>query len=54
MFSRLFALIPSTSLDAVVRLVAMWLGSCRLDMCSNSAPVMFWTQERTRSVESLT
>ena len=41
MFSRRFALIPSTSLEAALRLIAMWLGDCKLDMCSYSAPVMF-------------
>ncbi len=53
MYSHYFALISSTSLEVARRLVAMWLGVCRLGMCSSSAPVMFWTYDRTRSVGSL-
>jgi len=41
MFSRRLALIPSTSLEAAFILVAMWLGACKLGVCSNSAPAMF-------------
>jgi hypothetical protein len=41
MLSRCLALISSISLEAARRLVAIWLGVCRLGMCSNSALVMF-------------
>ena len=41
MFSRVLALISSSSLEVARRLLAMWLEVCRLDMCSSSAPVMF-------------
>ena len=47
------ALLSSISLEAARRLIAMWLGVCRLGMCSSSALVMFWTYDRTRSVGSL-
>jgi len=52
MFSRYLALTSSISLDeAARRLISMWLG--RLGMSSNSALVMFWTYDMTRSVGSL-
>ncbi len=38
MLSRCLALVLSTSLEAVRRLLAMWLEVCKLGMCSNSAP----------------
>ncbi len=50
MFYCFFALISSNSLEAARRIVAMWLVVYRLGMCSSSAPVMFWTYDRTRSV----
>ena len=50
---RCFALVSSISLEALLRLVAMWLGVCRLGMCYNSAPDMFWTYASTMSVGSL-
>ena len=53
MFSRCLALISSISLEAARRLIATWLGVCRLGMCSNSAPAMFWTYDGTPSVGSL-
>jgi len=53
MCSRRLALIPSTSLEATLRLIAMWLGACRLGMQSNFALAMFWTYDMTRSVGSL-
>jgi hypothetical protein len=40
-------------LEAALRLVAVWLGACRLGMCSNSAPAMLWTYDKIRSVGSL-
>ena len=52
-WSRCLALVSSISLEAARRLVAMWLGVCKLGMCSNSAPVMFWTYDSTLSVGSL-
>ncbi len=53
MFSRVLALISSSSLEAARRPLAMWFGVWRLGMCSRSSPVMFWTYARTRSVGSL-
>ena len=53
MLSRFLALVSSISLKAVRRLVAMWLGVCRMGMCSNFALVMFWTYDSTLSVGSL-
>jgi hypothetical protein len=53
MLSRYLALVSSISRDAARRLMAMWLGVYRLGMCSNSAPVMFWTYDSTLSVGSL-
>ena len=41
MLSRCLALISSISLEAARRLIAIWLGVCRLGMCSSSALVMF-------------
>ena len=52
-FPRFFAFISSNYLEAARRLVVMWFGVCRLGMCSNSALVMLWTYDRTRSVGSL-
>ena len=52
-YSRRLALIPSTSLEAALRLIAMWLGACRLGVCSNSTLAMFRTYNRTRGVRSL-
>ena len=37
MLSRCLALVSSISMEAARRLVAMWLGVCKLGMCSNSA-----------------
>jgi len=37
MLSRRLAVIPSIYLEAALKLIAMWLGACRLGMCSNSA-----------------
>jgi hypothetical protein len=37
MLSRCLALVSSISLEVARRLVAMWLGVCKLGMCSNSA-----------------
>jgi hypothetical protein len=53
MFLRCLALISSISLEAARRHIAMRLGICRLTMCSNSAPAMFWTYDSTLSVGSL-
>ena len=53
MLSRCLALVLSISLESVRRLLAIWLWVCRLGMCSNSAPGMFWTYDSTLSVESL-
>ncbi len=53
MLSRCSALISSISLEAARRLIAMWLGVCRVGMCSHSTPVMFWTYDSTLSIESL-
>jgi hypothetical protein len=50
---RCLALVSSISLEALLILLDMWLGVCRLGMCSNSAPDMFRTYESTLSVESL-
>jgi hypothetical protein len=51
--SRCLALVSSISMEAARRLIAMWLGVCKLGMCSNSALVMFWTYDSTLSVGSL-
>ena len=53
MLSRCLALVSSISLEAARILMAMWLGVCKLGMCSNSAPVIFWTYDSTLSVRSL-
>ena len=53
MLSRCLALISSISLEVARRLIVIWLGVCRLGMCSNSALVMFWTYASTLSVGSL-
>ena len=53
MLSRCLALVSSMFLEAARILMAMWLGICKLGMCSNSAPVMFWTYDSTLSVRSL-
>ncbi len=53
MLSHCLALVSSISLDAARRLMATWLGVCKLGMCSNYAPVMFWTYDSTLSVGSL-
>ena len=53
MLSRCLAMVSSISLEAARRLVAMWSGVCKLGMCYNSAPVMFWTYDRTGSVGNL-
>jgi hypothetical protein len=53
MLSRCLALVSSISLEAARRLMAMLLGVFNLGMCSNSAPVMFWTYYSTLSVGSL-
>jgi hypothetical protein len=50
--SRCLALVSSISLDADRRLLAVWLGVCKLGMCSNSALVMLWTYDSTLSVGS--
>jgi len=53
MFARRLILFSSTCLVAALRLIAMWLGACRLGMCSSSAPTMFRMYDRTRSVRNL-
>jgi hypothetical protein len=53
MVSRCLALFSSISPEAARRLIAIWLGVCRLGICSNSAPVMPWTYDSTLSVGSL-
>ena len=53
MFSRCLALISYISLEVARRLLATWLGVWMLSICSNSAPVMFWTYDSTMSVVSL-
>ena len=53
MLSRCLALISAISLEAARRLIAIWLGVCRLAMCSNSALVMFWTYDSNMIVGSL-
>ncbi len=53
MLSRCLALVSSMSLEAARRLMAMWLGVCKLGKCSNYAPVMFWTYDSTLRVGSL-
>jgi hypothetical protein len=53
MLSRCLALFSSIFLEAARRFMAMWLGVCRLGMCSNFVPVMFWTYDSTLSVGSL-
>ena len=54
MLSRCLALVSSISLESARRLMAMWLGVCKLGKCYNSALVMFWTYDSTLSVGSLT
>jgi hypothetical protein len=53
MLSRCLDLISYISLEAARRLIARWLGVCRLGICYNFAPVMFWTYDITPSVGSL-
>ncbi len=53
MFSRFFALVSSISLEAALRMIAMWFEICRLGMCSSSAPIMSWMYDRNRSDGSL-
>ena len=50
---RCLALVSSISLEALLRLVAMWLGVCRLGTCSSSALAMFRRYDSTLSVGSL-
>ncbi len=50
---RWLALVSSISLEALLRLVDMWLGVCRLGMSYNSAPVMCRMYDSTLSVGNL-
>ena len=52
MFSQRRALFSSTSVVAALRLVAMWLGACRLGMCSSSALVAWYLDLRSWSITS--
>ncbi len=53
MICRWLALVSSISLEALLRLMAMWLGVCRLGMCSNYAPDMCRMYDSTLRVGSL-